>query len=43
MKGIRREFIADFNSKIVIEAPNERMTLSELAVKFGVAGTQIST
>ena len=43
MKGKRRKITAEFKTKVVLEALKERSTLAELALKFNVAGTQIST
>lgn len=43
MKGIRRKITAEFKSKVVLEALKENLTLAELSVKHGVAGSQIST
>lgn len=43
MKGSRRKSTPEFKSKVVLEALKEDMTLKELAAKYGVAGTQISS
>lgn len=43
MKGKRRKITSEFKAEIVIEALKERMTLADLASKYNVAGSQIST
>ena len=43
MKGSRRKITPEFKSKVVLEAFEENATLNELAAKYDVAGTQIST
>jgi transposase len=43
MDGKRRKFSPEFKLKVVLEALKERQTLKELALKFGIAGTQISS
>ncbi len=43
MKGSKRKITPEFNPKVVLEVLREDMTLKELATKYGVAGTQISS
>jgi transposase len=42
MKTTRRKFSREFKAKIAIESIRERLTLAELAEKFGVHPNQIS-
>ncbi len=39
----RKNHSADFKARVSVEAIREELTLSELAKKFGVHATQIST
>jgi putative transposase len=43
MAGKRRTLSADFKAKVALAALQERRTISELAVQFGVHPTQIHT
>lgn len=43
MKSKRRKFNSEFKTKVVLEALQERLTLSELAQKYQVHPNQIST
>jgi transposase-like protein len=43
MKKTRRKFTSEFKAKVAIEAIKERHTLSELAERFEIHPTQITT
>ena len=43
MKNSRRKHTSGFKMKVVLEALKERMTLSELAKKYEIHASQIST
>ena len=42
-KKTRRKFTKAFKTKVVLEALKERLTLSEIAEKYQIHSTQIST
>jgi transposase len=42
-KQTRRKFSADFKAKVAIEALKERSTIEQIAVKYEIHPTQIST
>ena len=42
-KQSRRQFGAEFKTKVVLEALKERSTLEELTKKFGIHPKQIAT
>ena len=43
MKKSRRKFISSFKAKVALEAIKDQLTLQEIASKFDIHPTQIST